>query len=159
MIIKEFMEQIENNYSKYFDGSICKVRIYRCLGTSLTVDCLLAKDKTEVSNGIWQNDMFSITFNIDAEIGELDRDITVESELPSKLVLESYDRSYTLKPTIEYMAYSGKSVQFRKTKGDGAKLIKTLDKFFSRLHEELKSDIIDDKIHEHHIELLKKRIN
>ena len=153
MIIKEFLNQIEGSYSKYFTNSKCSARLYKGLGRSIVIDCYLANNLNEVANRIAENDMLSISF----WIHNLPKDADLETELPEDAVITNSDKSYVIKPDNTYMAYGRKTLSYRKTAGS-AKIIKSLDKFFSNLNKSLKEDIENNLICEKHLELLKEKL-
>lgn len=157
--MKKFLEEIEKTYHKYLPNSKCKAVFSKNIYSSISVYCFLANDKTELFNGYWDNDMINIRFTIDTGKGEFDKDINVESELPDNLKLEANSKSYTIKPTEKYMAYGRRKVYFRKTVGNGDKIIKTLDKFFNKLYNQLQDDLEHDIIHDNHRKLLINKLS
>lgn len=158
MLVNEFLQNVEKTYYKYFPVSKCYVKLSKNLYCNIDITCFLASNKEELSGGYWDNDMFSIRFSIDTDKGQFNRDITENSELPENLKLESNQNSYLLKPNISYMAYGRKGISFRKTKGNAEKIINVLDKFFSKMHDELEQDIEANLIHDDHIKLLKEKM-
>ncbi len=158
MLVKYFMQEIENTYYNYFPKSRCYVRFSKNIYSSISISCYLANNEAELSGGYWENDMFSIRFYINTETGEFDKDIAEDSDLPGNLNLEADRKSYSLKPDIEFMAYGRRQLTFRKTKGEPYKILNSLDKFFNRLHQELQNDINDGAIHENYIDLLLEKI-
>jgi hypothetical protein len=159
MLINEFLREIENTYHKYFNNSRCSARLHTNLYKSMDIACYLAIDINELRGGYWENDIFNIRFTINTENGELEKGITQASEVPENLKIESYQKSYLLKPATHYMAFGSKQLSFRKTKGNYKKILVTLDKFFKQLHEELMKDIEADQIHNNHLALLKTKLN
>lgn len=157
IIMKDFLQEIEKTYGKYFTNSKCVVE-FGSLYKSIYVRCYLVNNKNESINNIVQNDMFSISFSIKTENGEFSKDINLESLVPENLVIEVTDNSYTIKPELQYMAYGRRKLNYRKTKGDSTKLLKTFDKYFKKLSEELKKDIEENNIHDNHIQLLKEKL-
>ena len=158
MTMKKFLEEIEKTYSKYFPNSKCFVKLSKNLYHSISINCFLANDRIELSGGYWENDMFSITFWIDTEKGQFDKNIILDSEVPNNLKLECTNKSYLIKPNTKYMAYGRTKLTFRKTVGNDEKILKSLDKFFKKLYDSLLEDIENNNIHEKHIELLKRKL-
>lgn len=158
MIMKELTQEIERSYNKYFKNSKCFVNFSKNLYSSISINCFLANNKEELTNGYWENDMFSIRFSIDTERGQFSKDIDINSEVPENLKLEANAKSYVLRPSVSYMAYDRKKLSFRKTIGDSKKIIATLDKFFKKLHEELEKDLQLNLIHDNHKNLLIEKL-
>lgn len=156
--VRDFLNEVKETYSNYFTDSKCDTRLITNLYNSIFINCYLANNKSECINGYFENDMFNVMFTIDTENGAFGKDIDLDSELPSNLKLEAKYKSYYIKPENEYLAYSSRKLNFRKTKGDYKKIINSLDKFFDRLSEELKTDLANDKIHSNHIDLLKEKL-
>jgi hypothetical protein len=147
--VKNFMENVENTYHKYFPNSLASVCIFSGLGKHISISCYLAKDRSEELHGYFENDMFNVSFMID---------LTKDGKFPSTLVLESTKSSFSTKPSSPYLAYGYKKVPFRKTKGDAEKILKTLDKYFSVLKKSVKEELDNDNIHNLHIDLVKSKI-
>lgn len=158
MKAKEFIEQIKNSYNTYFEDSKIFIRLSTNLYRSIDFSCFLANNKNELSGGYWENDMLSIRFSIDTEQGQFNKNIDLESELPENLKLETWDKSYLLAPTNKYMAYDRKQLKFRKTKGNDIKLLKTIDKFFNYLHDEIENDLENNLIANNYIDLVKEKL-
>ena len=155
MKTQEFINQIESNYSKYFNG-LCKVKLSHNLYSDITVHCFLARDKTELSGGYYENDMLSIQFSI-TEVGkQLPKDLTLESELPSQLQMKIDQKSYYITPQEKYLAYSRVTLPFRKTKGTSEKLIKIIDNNFKKLHDSITEN--KNLIHKNFIEFVKNNL-
>ena len=57
MTISEFLDMVKEIYADHFPDSACSAKLVKILGKSIFIDFYLAKDKTEVSNSIWQNDV------------------------------------------------------------------------------------------------------
>jgi len=153
MKINELLNQIKESYKKEFPNSKIIVELNKCLGTSIYLKCRLSNDKSEVANGILENDMFSITF-----WGNLPNDTTLESEVPENLTLECTDKSYLTIPEESYMCYGRRKLSYRKTTG-AEKIVKALDNFFKKLKKQLVEDLEQNKIHNNHKELLISKLN
>lgn len=158
MLIKEFIQEAENIYNKYFPLSKCFIRFSKNLYSNITIACFLAGDKKENSNNYWENDMFNIRFSIDTITGQFPNNIDENSIIPNNLVLECNRKSYDIKPESKYLVYDTKKVDFRKVKGDSKKLLQALDKFFKKLYAQLRDDLQAGIIHEHFKELLIKKL-
>ena len=159
MKLNELLEGIKEVYGKYFPNSLCVAQYNDNLYSSIWIKCCIGKEKDEFANGIVNNDILNISFLIDENENGLPKDLTLDSEIPNDLCLKNESNSFLTKPENRYMCYSHKSIRFRKTKGDGEKIIKSLDKFFSNLHDELINELNNNNIHDNHIELLKKKLN
>lgn len=152
--VADFMEQVKSTYSKYFPHSVCKVDLYKNLGSSINIDCFLASNKHELINGYWNNDMFKISFNI-----ELSNSATLTSELPENITLECGSHGYFIKPDVSYLAYGYRNIPFRKTSGPYTKCLSALDKFFSKLKTSVVNDLRDGNIHDNYKKLVRYKIS
>jgi hypothetical protein len=158
MIIKDFLKEIETMYNKQFPTSKIFVKFNTNLYSSIIISCMLAGNNTENAGNYWENDMFNIRFSIDNEGRAFQKDITIDSELPENLQIESSMYSYLIKPENKYHAYSSHKLTFRKTKGNVEKILNTLDKFFVKLKCELLQDIEKELIHNNHLNLLLEKL-
>lgn len=158
MLIKEFVLEIEKTYKKYFKDSRINVDFSTNLYSSIMITCYIAKDGSDVYNGILENDILSIRFSIDTEHGAFNKDITEDSEIPNNLVLVNDHNMYLIKPQYKHYAYGSRKISFRKTRGDHTKIIKTLDRFFKKLHISLVDDLEQGYIPNNYIELLKTKL-
>ena len=151
--VKMFCETVKTLYARFFNECIRDARLVRCLGKTIFIDCYLAKDKTEFPNNIVQNDPMKVTFAI-----TVPDDITVDNYLPEAITLEAYQRCYATKPENKYLYCDLKKVAFRKTTGNPDKILKTLDKFFAKLHNSMVEDYKNDNMLEYEAELFKKNV-
>ncbi|MGL5329290.1 MAG: hypothetical protein ACRDD7_08480 [Peptostreptococcaceae bacterium] len=147
MKVFELCQAIEESYNEFFPSSAVCAALHKNLYRSIDVNCKLAGSKDECINNYWENDMFSIRFRIDGENGQL-KGIDEESELPEMLVLQIENKSFTTKPENNYMAYGRIVLPFRKVKGDANKIFNTLEKYFSKLHDEVENALNNDLIHD-----------
>jgi len=118
---------------------------------SITVWFMLAKDRSETSNGIVQNDIAYQTLSIHGRGSEIDK----EGTLPNVLTIENNSNAFTVKPTVAYMAYSHITVPFRKTSGSPEKIIEYTKKYFmlfKKMLQDHRSDIPED-----HLKLIGKK--
>ena len=155
MKYREFKERVQEEYRKILPESSCLVRVYNCLGKSITIDCYLAGKVEELPHGIAGNDMFRIGFIFNLP----DNFNKEEDELPQEILMEALKKSYRIKPENQYMYCSSKNLSYRKTKGDAEKIIKTIGKFFAKLQQSLEEDLAAGNIHPDNIELLKEKMN
>lgn len=117
-----------------------------CLGDDLIfASCYLAQNEKEEINGYLDNDMFNIYFRV-RKNGE------------DNYILENMAKSYFIKPTSEYYAYSRRELSFRKTSGNAEKITASFDKFLDQLMNALNEDLESGNIHNNHIELLKEKL-
>ena len=155
MKFEEFKNEVMDGWKKEFPESKIEVRGEKCLGSSIWITCYIAKDRTETAHGIMDNDMLGMKYVI-----HLKDTFNFESdELPEWLFMEVLGNSYEVKPTNEYYYCANKkATKARKTKGNAEKIIKTLNKNFKELKENLIEEVKNDNILEDHIELLKKKL-
>jgi len=152
MKIKEFCQEIEKTYNKYFPTSKCFANYSSNLYRTISIKCFLAGDNKELSGNYWDNDLLGISFSISTITGEFKKDITEESIIPENLMLEVWHKHYFIKPSSRNMVYDHRSLAFRKTKGDNKKILQTLDKYFKKLYESLAQDMANNLIPENHKE-------
>lgn len=157
MNTKNFMREIEKTYNKHFPLSKCFVN-YSGFYRSISVSPVLAGNRDEVSNGIWENDILNIRFLIDNNGNEFGNDV-FEGDLPETITLECDGKSYMIKPDNQYMAYGRRKLSFRKVQGNAEKIIFALDKFFASLKKSLSEDLNADNIHDKkHLEICKAKL-
>ena len=148
----EFKEAVKAAYAKRFPQSACEVKIFKCLGRSLYIDCYLAGDKSEFLYGYAANDMFAVGMSIN-----LPDDFGDDDDLPEKLVLEWNNSDIKAKPE-SWLAYDAVRIPYRKTTGDAKKIIKTADKYFQRLYEATVKLFEEGKIHDNFADLAARKI-
>ena len=160
MKTQDFLNQIESTYATHFPNSkiFCKYS-QKSLFRNISITCKLAGNNQEISGGYWDNDIFHITFFIGNSNGrQFLSTMTLDSDLPETLNLENHRKHYMTKPEDVYCVYGSKKVSFRKAKGDAAKLITSLDKFFVRLKASVVDDLATDNIHKNHRDLVLAKI-
>ena len=152
MKFKEFKEEIRTAYAKRFPNSLCEVSIFKCLGRSLYITCRFVGDEKEAPYGIIGNDMFcvSMSINLPDNFGD-------DDDLPENMVLEWQSSCIKAKPE-GWLAYDAEKVSYRKTTGDGNKIIKALDKYFQRLYDTTKKLVEEDRIHPNYAELVSRKV-
>jgi len=158
MELQNFLSQIEKSYHAVFPESHISVKYTHGLYADIWITCRLANDISEVANRIAGNDMLSIMFQIDKTSGELPRGMNPDSELPEDLILNVEQNSYHIKPPSQYLAYGTTKLPYRKTRGNGAKLVKTLDKYFNKLRESILQDLQEDLIHPSFVDIVKRKV-
>lgn len=142
-----FIKEMENIYKKTFKNSKFNAS-YGCFGNdTLFIKLYLANDTTEVANGLFDNDMFSIMLEVKFYDDEL-----------NNMVFSSVLNSYRVKAQNEYLYCSHKKVAFRQVKGNYDKVLNAFSKYVGRLYNSILDDIKADNIHDTDIELLKAKI-
>ena len=103
---------------------------------------LLGKDKSEWSNGIWQNDPLNLSFSV------TDKD-------DGSFVIAWDRQRLTINPTTPHMAFSGKKLNLRKGK---AKDIKDLEKklkiAFNKVKDSIKGSLKNGEFDVHKDEIV-----
>ena len=156
MNIKELREKTQESYGKYFTNSTCIVKPMKIIGEFITINIYLANNSNELFNGYKENDMIKMSFTLNHDSF---KNLTDETELPVNMVLTNdNNNSFLTKPAVEWACYGNKKVNFRKTIGDGEKIIKTLDKFFKRLHDSIKEELEKDNIHDNFKKLVEEKL-
>ena len=154
MKFEEFKNAIKEIYAEKFPNSTVRVRDYNGLYKAIIINFQLAKTEDECICGYWNNDMFEIQFNI-----ELPKNFNwFTDELPEALILENFSNLIKIKPEQQYCYYDAEKVPFRKTAGDTTKILNALKKYIYSLYMTIKEEIIRNKIHPCHEELVKKKI-
>lgn len=144
---ENFIKEMENIYKKTFKNSKFNAS-YGCFGDdTLFIKLFLANDTTEVANGLFDNDMFSIMLEVKFNDDEL-----------NNMVFSSVLNSYRVKAELEYLYCSHHKVAFRQVKGDYKKVLNAFDKFVARLYQNITDELKADNIHSEDIELLKQKI-
>ena len=144
---KLFIKEMESIYKKTFKNSKFNAS-YGCFGdNTLFIKLYLANDTTEVANGLFDNDMFSIMLEVKFYDDEL-----------NNMVFSSILNSYRIKAQLDYLYSSHKKVAFRKVKGNYDKVLNAFSKYVDRLYNSILDDIKADNIHNADIELLKTKI-
>lgn len=142
--------ELEKLYHKYFKDSQIVVRQQSILGKPyIDIRCYLVANKSELSHGIYDNDMLRIHISLEAV-----------KDLPDKIKFEYLSRSYIIKPQQDYYycSYRNLTKRTRTLKRDTKTILKEFDSLFKKLHDSLMEDIKNDNIHENYKELLNKRI-
>ena len=156
MNIKELREKTQESYGKYFTNSTCIVKPMKIIGEFITINIYLANNSNELFNGYKENDMIKTSFTLNHDSF---KNLTDETELPVDMVLTNdNNNSFLTKPAVEWACYGNKKVNFRKTIGDGEKIIKALDKFFKRLHDSIKEELEKDNIHDNFKKLVEEKL-
>lgn len=158
MILQEFLTQIEETYKKHFPYSRVSAKFSNRLYSSIYVYCYLAGCKEELSGSMWDNDMLKIIIEIDTESGQFSKDINLDSSIPDNLVMNALHNHYFIKPEDRYTVYGSHKANFRKTKGNYAKLLKAFDVFCNRLKDQIKDDLASGLIHNHFESLVADKI-
>lgn len=150
MKFEEFKTEIKGKYAENFNGA-CVVRKYVCLGKSIVIDCYLGEAQTGT---ISDNDMLKVTFNISLP-NNFDYDT---DELPEKLIMESWNNYYLIKPEDDCLAYSTRKIPYRKTTGTAEKLIQAAAKFFNKMYALIREDYNSGNIHDNYIEAVERNV-
>ena len=162
MNVLEFKENVKNVYNKYFEGSHVDVSMNQnSIYKSIYITFSLANNINECINNIAMNDMFSITFQLEHNDDEFNRDEFQKLGymiLPENLTLEKKRAFYRIKPQEKYLAYSSKNITFRKTKGNAQKIITSLERFLKKLHDQLLEDLKNNLVHDNFIDLVNLRL-
>lgn len=155
MMYTEFKNKVKDTYAKYFPNSLCAIACRTALSQPyISIVLYLAKDSTECSGNYISNDMFRISFSIDMP-KDFDKDA---DELPDTLTLENLHKEMLTAP-VGYGAFGTVSIPFRKTSGNGTKLVKTFDKFFSKMLDTIKDLKDSDRIANSYISIVSDKIS
>lgn len=136
--VNEFLRDMENIVKKIFPKSAVHADFQSNLGESIHLDWTLGNGKSEYPNGIVQNDPARTAFRI---WEPLDSNGNLKEILVLELIVGG--SVYINPPQGSYLAMDRHKVSFRKSKGDKAKILKAVEKYFKKLHGEIKN-IQDD---------------
>lgn len=154
MLFTEFKERIEGKYKEVFPNSRCCCRVVNCLGKSIDIHCLFTKNNKECANGIIDNDMFMVRFDI-----KLPNKFNEETdEMPNELVMISMDTQFRTKPESNYYWCNYKKVPYRKTRGNPAKICETFGRFVDRLYNSVCEEVNNNNIHQNDLPLIAEKI-
>jgi len=153
MKFNEFKNTITEEYNKVFPNSRIDVSLFKAVGRSITIRCYLAKDNTEVSHNIWENDMFK--FLLDIRLPDKFED---DDELPEEMTIEALSRSITLKTNDPIYYCSYRKIAFRRTTGNADKICNTFKKFIDNVHKAVKEEINNNNIHKSYIDIITDKI-
>ena len=153
MTIREFMEDVKRSYAKYFPKSRCNVVFRNILGNAVFIDCFLAGDKSELSYGYAENDMFKVSFMIDMNGAN-----SVDDDFGERTIQCTAKHILTAPPN-RYLAYGRHDLSFRKASGDADKIIAKLDKFFAQLKDVVVDEYKNNNIADDYIDLVNDKIS
>lgn len=127
----EFKNLVQENYKEIFPKSACTFDLGALGRDTFFVTYYLAGDKSELPNGIAQNDLFNISFHIMQDTDRYGEGIKLEddTELPETLVMDIHQKSILTKPDNTYMAFGSVYLPFRKTTGTPEKIVDTLKRY------------------------------
>lgn len=158
MKLKSFYDNMKEIYNKKFSKSRL-VFVYGALCNNVIfVDLLLSQDNKECSNGIVENDMFKITFEIkfsNIENIKGNNDIELDN---TEIVFSMINNGYMIKPKNQYLYCEYKKVPFRKIVGNTDKVLQGFEKFVTRLYNSVKTDLDNDIIHSNFTDFVKTKI-
>lgn len=150
MKFEEFKNRIQEKYTENFSGA-CVVRKYICLGKSIVIDCYMGEAQTGT---ISDNDMLKVAFNI-----SLPDNFNYDTEeLPEKMVMESWNNYYLIKPEDNYLAYSTRKIPYRKATGTAEKLVEVAAKFFDKMYASIREDYTSGNIHDNYIKVVEQSV-
>jgi hypothetical protein len=145
----ELSQEIEKEILKIFPKSYVDVKFDSHIFPGITIKFGLGKDKSEWPNGYWENDPAQMFIFIR---GQKESDLSKDGTINGLLYVENKSGSFLIKPTDRFMAYSKIKVPFRKTIGNGEKIIQYLKKYFLTFKKALQDN--RDKMTDEHIQLI-----
>lgn len=154
MNIKELTYELEDIFYERFPESYINIRWYTNIYNSIGIGIYLAKDKSELSGGYWENDMLDIKFTLDMDGKEIPKDANWESPVPKELTISCDHKSYHITPPDRYLAFGTRKLSFRKSQN----IIKAFEKFIDQLYNNIVDDINNEQIHKSYVELVKSKI-
>jgi hypothetical protein len=154
MTFEEFRNKIMQTYNDKFPNSLCSVRLVKVLGRAIVIDCFLAKDKTELINSYWENDMFKICF----WIHDIPNNFEPDDIMPDTMTLTNSNSYMLLTPPDHYLAYGSVKIPFRKTVGNADKIINAFKKYVDRLYDIVNQQIAEGNIHKNFQDIVNVKI-
>lgn len=144
----DLAQALEEAIKKSFPKSTVAVRVQNSLGPGKVIYIFfaVAGSKSEVTNGIWENDISMTKIHIYG----VNDDGTLKDQLDLHPVVGG---SITTKPTEKFMAQGRLKVGLRKKKGTPEQIVKHVDAYFAKLLKALKEN--SDKLFDEHKNLLK----
>lgn len=152
MKFAEFKEKIEGEYNKRFDKSLCRCRIFKCLGKSITIDFALAANEREVVSNIMDNDLMRTSFII-----HLPKEWEENDDLPEMMILEHLKGQLKIKTENRNLYCDYRKITFRKTKGDADKMIKAFSRYIDRLKDALVEEYKANNLFDRDMELVREK--
>ena len=129
MKFNEFKSKIEQAFARKFPKSYCNCRIVKCLGRSISIDCLLAENEKECPWNQAVNDMMKVFLHI-----ELPSEWNDEDDLPENLSMKALRNCITVKPVDPCLFCSYKTVNLRVEEGNSEKMINIFENFVGHLY-------------------------
>ncbi len=154
MTFMEFRNKIIEIYHNKFPNSLCSVRLMKMLGRAIVIDCFLANDKSELSGGYWENDMFKICF----WIHNMPKDFEVNDTMPDMMTLTNSSSHMLITPPDRYLAFGSVKIPFRKTTGDANKIISAFKKYVDKLYDTVNQQIANSQIHSSYTKIVDAKI-
>jgi hypothetical protein len=144
--IETLMERIEKIYYEKFPNSLCDVSYGVFLSSPyLFIRCYLAKDKSEVSSQILDNDVFSIRACVDFDGSP--RDLEIYEPVPKNSELSFSMHSIMAVPDVDYLYCSHININVRKTSGDADKILSAWKRFVDKLYAETVQLYLTERLH------------
>jgi hypothetical protein len=153
MTIDEFLNSVKEIYAKHFPDSACRAVLSKGLGRAIFIDFYLAKDASEVYNGIWQNDILKCGLVI-----HLEGYPELNDAMPTA-TLQSMGSEMLIAPQDRYVAYSAVRIPFRKTTGDAKKLLTVIEKYVKRIADTLHEAVDRGVIANSHADIVNRKID
>ena len=169
LTVGDFITQVKGIYNQYFPHSECYAANLKVLGMEfLQIRWFLSADKSECAHNIRNNDLFSISFNIDlkdtTESGKVyeatiyDNSSENNMPMPTTIVLEVMNKHYWLAPNIPNRAYSWKNLPYRKTTGTPEKILSVLDRYAQILHKSVAADLNNGLLPENYVKMVDEKL-
>lgn len=155
MNIQEFITNAEEIYHKHFPNSKTIVVLQKGYATdSIKIKSFLAGNESELICGYWENDPFNISFEIDLETKVQDHDF----ELNYNCVLAGTGNTFLVAPSeSSNLAFASERVNYKRTTGEGDRLIQALDKFYARLRKQFDNAGNENRLDSTHAELISQK--
>lgn len=146
----ELAQEIKNEILKIFPKSYVNSTFSDNIISTITVRFALGKDKSEWEHGYWDNDPAQMILHI---YGQNESNISKDGIINGLIYVETKYGSFLVKPdTGSHYAYSRVKVPFRKTTGNGEKIVQYLKKYFLTFKKVLQDN--KDRMTDEHIKLI-----
>ena len=139
-----FSDSVLNLFKKHFPNGYARSSKYT-LGNGIHFSFGLIGDTSDCSSGIRQNDILNLSFGIHENFI-----FNSTHEIENKIIIESNQSSYAIKPQQQYFAMSRVKIPFRKINNTPEKALVNIEKYFIKAKELIKEDIKNNNIYNQH---------
>ncbi len=141
--IETLGDEFKKIFLKFFPKSLVIITYDERFGTTMSVKFLLAKDKSEATGGILENDPMKTIFHVDLR-GSVDNTNVIDDKI--SLSIYTAPGFLVKAPPEVNLVYTRVKVPFRKVTGPPDKILKAFHDYISKLHAEIVKHLPDIKV-------------